>query len=659
MRRRLMVGLFVLSGLLVCVGLAGCKAAEKQPSEPIKASQEAPPDEQRSAAAPEPSEAPAEKVKITRLDELPKHTYPCDTPPSELVRSEEKIMALAEEVEADVRSTLGKYEIEDPTTLQRLHGTLLTIELLEGDYDAALNRIEKIRGMESKEAARLLTGLSTQAMIAAEREAGGDTESESYKAAYVRQLTRRVRALPWSVVQESIQESKGRLEIFSETLITGLIQAQMDPVCDKTGELSDAMAESLLGLHFMLERRMPLKNQTLVVYQKLIDENQQEKPDIWAARSVSFEGTEGHEPVLLGVWDSGTDTGVFADCLWVNPDERLDGTDTDGNGFIDDVHGIAFDIHAHRTTGMLCPLEGAEERMPDVMQHMKGFMDLQAAVDSPEASALKRHLSSLNPEDVQGFIEDLGLAGNYAHGTHVAGIMAAGNPYADLLIARLSYDHRMKPVARTVEWGRRDGEKCLDTVEYFKDHGVRVVNMSWGEAQQDAEDSLERNGIGNSAEERREIARKVFALQKEGLYHAIENAPNILFVCAAGNSDNDVEFDEYIPSSFDLPNLITVGAVDQSGNPTSFTSFGRTVEVYANGYEVESFVPGGERMKMSGTSMASPNVANLAGKLLAVDPSLTPTQVIDLIKRGSDRVTKGEHTFLLINPKATLALLDT
>ena len=37
---------------------------------------------------------------------------------------------------------------------------------------------------------------------------------------------------------------------------------------------------------------------------------------------------------------------------------------------------------------------------------------------------------------------------------------------------------------------------------------------------------------------------------------------------AAGNSDNDVNFDEVIPSSFDLPNMITVGAVDQAGEET-------------------------------------------------------------------------------------------
>jgi subtilisin family serine protease len=77
--------------------------------------------------------------------------------------------------------------------------------------------------------------------------------------------------------------------------------------------------------------------------------------------------------------------------------------------------------------------------------------------------------------------------------------------------------------------------------------------------------------------------------------------------------------------------------------------------VYADGYEVESYVPGGSRMKLSGTSMASPNVANLAAKLIALDPSLTPVQVIELIKKGA--TTSEDGRLHLIDPKASVALL--
>ena len=85
-------------------------------------------------------------------------------------------------------------------------------------------------------------------------------------------------------------------------------------------------------------------------------------------------------------------------------------------------------------------------------------------------------------------------------------------------------------------------------------------------------------------------------IMSDGLRKAMAEAKNILFVAAAGNSDTDVDFDQTIPSSFDLPNLMVVGAVDQAGDPTGFTSQGKNVRLYANGFEVESYVPGGGRM---------------------------------------------------------------
>jgi subtilisin family serine protease len=60
---------------------------------------------------------------------------------------------------------------------------------------------------------------------------------------------------------------------------------------------------------------------------------------------------------------------------------------------------------------------------------------------------------------------------------------------------------------------------------------------------------------------------------------------------------------------------------------------------------------------MSGTSMASPNVANLAAKLIARDPTLTPEEVVGLIIDGADDMGKNGKTMLVINPKRSLDLL--
>jgi subtilisin family serine protease len=180
--------------------------------------------------------------------------------------------------------------------------------------------------------------------------------------------------------------------------------------------------------------------------------------------------------------------------------------------------------------------------------------------------------------------------------------------------------------------------------------------MSWGWTFREIESGLEANGVGASAEERAKLAGEMLDILEKGLKGAIEASPDILYVCAAGNDDNDVAFDRVIPSSWDLPNLLVVGAVDQAGDPTSFTSGGKTVRVYASGFEVESFVPGGTRMPMSGTSMASPQVCNLAGKIFAKNPKLTPTEVAALIEKNA--TPNPEHPeIVLIHPQQTLAAI--
>ena len=135
-----------------------------------------------------------------------------------------------------------------------------------------------------------------------------------------------------------------------------------------------------------------------------------------------------------------------------------------------------------------------------------------------------------------------------------------------------------------------------------------------------------QDGGGADPAERKKRADELYSIWREGVESAIKGAPGTLFVTAAGNSDSNTAFTEDVPSSLRLPNLIAVGAVNQAGDETSFTSYGDSVAVHADGYDVESQVPGGSMLKLSGTSMASPNVVNLAAKLFALDPSLTPSR---------------------------------
>jgi len=208
-----------------------------------------------------------------------------------------------------------------------------------------------------------------------------------------------------------------------------------------------------------------------------------------------------------------------------------------------------------------------------------------------------------------------------------------------------------------MEVERRRAREYRAVIDYFKQAGVRVVHMSWVVPRSQIEQELLANGIGKDEAERRRMARELFDVGRQAMFEAMRGAAEILFVVSAGNADNDVSFDESYPPMFDLPNLLVAGAVDQAGDATFFTSFGETVNVYANGFEVDSFVPGGGRMKLSGTSMASPNVTNLAAKLLALEPRLTPEQVVKLILEGAEVRTEGGRVLRIIDPAGSVALL--
>ena len=579
------------------------------------------------------------RPRIEKAADLPRFTYPVSGKLDALVRDPQAFNTFAAAVRRDTESVLAKYDIADKSSERQLLSTLLQLDLLDGRDADALKRIEQIRALQEKPADKLLTGLQARAIIDG-RKAAGTTSGPAYLAAAGSSLAAALKPLPYEVVANDIKEAKASAELLGEGRVFGYINEVLQPTADKTGALSSDLAPGVIGARYTLQMRLPLKQTLVDTYSAYLAANKVDKPDIWAARNAALEPGRPFTPVVVAVWDSGVDTALFKSQV------------------VRDAKGapvlIGFDKYANPTNTELQVLAPAmQARLPAMKSRSKGFSDLQSNVDSPEANEVKQLISTLSREQYKPTIEELMLASTYTHGTHVAGIAMEGNPYARLLVARMEFGNTLIPdPCPSLEQTRKDAKSYVETVEFLKRNKARVVNMSWGGSVNGIENDLELCGIGKTQEERKKLAREYFDIDKQALEKAFASAPEILFITAAGNSNENASFAEDAPADIVLPNLLTVGAVDKAGDEASFTSYGPTVKVHANGYQVESYLPGGDRVAFSGTSMASPQVANLAGKILVVNPALTPPQVIEIIVSTADKTADGRRT--LVNPKKAL-----
>ena len=580
-----------------------------------------------------------DRQRIEKAADLPRFNYTIGGKVEDLVRDDALFKPFAAAVRRDLEGVLAKYDIPDKAAERALLTQLVQLDMLDGRHDAALARVAQVKALEDKPSDKLLSGIGTRAIVAGIK-ASPDRGSPAHRAAVAQAIRNDLAPLPYEVIANDVKEIKAGAELLGEGRLIGAVREVLQPSVDRNGALSSDLAPNLIRIKYVLTYVLPLKQTLVEAWSGYLAAHRVDKPDIWAARSAALPPGRNHAPVNIAVWDSGVDTRLFPGQLAL----------ADGK-----VPVIAFDRFANPATGELQEIPDAlKSKVPQLKSRLKGFSDLQSDIDSPEATEVKGFLSALKPDEYKAAVEEIGLAAGWMHGTHVAGIAAAGNPYARLVVARIEFDwHLIPDPCPTKELALRDARNQQAYVDFFKRNGVRVVNMSWGGSVKDIEHALELCNVGKTPDERKTIAREYFDLQKDALTRAFASAPGILFVTAAGNSNEDASFVEDIPAGIVLPNLLTVGAVDKAGDEASFTSYGPTVVVHANGYQVESVIPGGERLAESGTSMASPQVTNLAAKILAVNPRLEPAQVIALIRDTAEKSSDGRRT--LINPKKALA----
>jgi len=201
------------------------------------------------------------------------------------------------------------------------------------------------------------------------------------------------------------------------------------------------------------------------------------------------------------------------------------------------------------------------------------------------------------------------------HGTHVAGIIGAVRNNG------LGMDGVADNIAimaiRAVPDGDEYDKDIALGIRYAVDNGAKIINTSFG---------------------------KYFSTHPEWVNEAIKYAAenDVLIVNAAGNEGINLDQNRVYPND-QWPgqeeeiadNFINVGAMTSeygSKMIAGFSNYGKTnVDVFAPGAGIYATTPLDTYEYLSGTSMASPNVAGVAAVIRSLFPKLTASQVKDVI----------------------------
>ncbi len=202
------------------------------------------------------------------------------------------------------------------------------------------------------------------------------------------------------------------------------------------------------------------------------------------------------------------------------------------------------------------------------------------------------------------------------HGTHCSGIIGAEGDN-DEGIAGINWQVQIMPLKFMGRGGFGTTKDAIEAINYAIDRkqkgvNVRVINASWGSTQ-----------------------------NSKALEDAIRAAgeAGILFVAAAGNNGTSNDKSPHYPSNYDLPNVISVAALDRTDQLASFSNFGiKTVHIAAPGKDILSTWLGDNYREASGTSMATPYVAGTAALILASEPKLSVEKLRERLLSSVDKL---------------------
>ncbi len=218
------------------------------------------------------------------------------------------------------------------------------------------------------------------------------------------------------------------------------------------------------------------------------------------------------------------------------------------------------------------------------------------------------YIDDLNGWDFVNFDNSVYDTGDETHGTHISGIIAADENGEG--VCGVAPQAKILPIKFT-NGSTSYTSDAIEAIGYAENMGARIVNCSWGGY--DYNTAL-RDVISSS---------------------------NMLFVCAAGNDDST---EAVYPASFDLPNVIGVGAVNPDGDKASFSNYGENVDLAAPGVSIISTLPQNKYGYAGGTSMAAGFVSGVAALMLSYQPNLSAGQAVARLK-SSVSMNENSHVF--------------
>lgn len=217
-------------------------------------------------------------------------------------------------------------------------------------------------------------------------------------------------------------------------------------------------------------------------------------------------------------------------------------------------------------------------------------------------------------DDNNGFIDDYygydfingdsNPIDDHFHGTHCAGTVGAKGDNGRG-VAGVAWSVKLLPVKVLDSYGSGSIAAVAAGMNYAVKRGVKIMSMS----------------LGTSS-------------YSSTIENAIITAKNagVLVVAAAGNSAQNTDMYPNYPSASAQPNVLAVAASNSSDGLAYFSNWGPTsVDLAAPGQTILSTYLSGQYAYASGTSMATPHVAGMAAMLLSVNPTLSYSQVKDIL----------------------------